>query len=425
MEQSTLSSRRWNQPTLISFRFFFLYFIIYIFPFPFGIVPGINLFFQYLSNLLWALDKYVADSILQLSYQSYEGANGSGDTTIHYVSFFMCLLFSLMGMVVWSIIDRTRCNYDKLLYWLNVLIRFYLASVLIGYGLIKVFYLQFSFPTTYRLVQSYGESSPMGLLWTFMGYSYAYNVFTGLSEIIGGSLLLFRRTTLLGAVITMAVMSNVVILNFAFDVPVKLFSSHLLLMSVFLMVPYLKRLGDFFIFNVAIESIAHIQHLNRKRVYLAAKILFIGLIVIVNVINVSEQMRYVSTIHSPEISSLHGAYEVKSFILNEETISPDTLRTQRWNKVVFNPKTATIHYMDSASSPWHLNANADNSRIILHSWDLGTTGSFTTQIRDSLLVLEGALDQNKLKVICQKKSEASFLLVDRGFHWVNEFPYNR
>jgi hypothetical protein len=39
-----------------------------------------------------------------------------------------------------------------------------------------------------RLLKPYGESSPMGLLWTFMGYSTGYNLFTGGAEALGGLL---------------------------------------------------------------------------------------------------------------------------------------------------------------------------------------------------------------------------------------------
>jgi hypothetical protein len=50
--------------------------------------------------------------------------------------------------------------------------------------------------------------------------------------VVGGALLLFRRTTTAGALVLIAVLTNIVTLNFSCDVPVKLFSSHLLLMAV-------------------------------------------------------------------------------------------------------------------------------------------------------------------------------------------------
>jgi len=67
---------------------------------------------------------------------------------------------------------------------------------------------------------------------TFMGASTPYNVFTGASEMLAGVLLFFPTTTLLGALLAMAVMTQVVALNFCYDVPVKLFSTHLLAESI-------------------------------------------------------------------------------------------------------------------------------------------------------------------------------------------------
>src|SRR5262249_43062543 len=85
---------------------------------------------------------------------------------------------------------------------------------------------QFSSVTPDRLVQTYGESSPMGLLWTFMGFSALYCFFGGAAEMLGGLLLTLRRTTLLGALVSAGVLANVVMLNLSFDLPLKLFSPH-------------------------------------------------------------------------------------------------------------------------------------------------------------------------------------------------------
>src|SRR4029079_8818976 len=100
-----------------------------------------------------------------------------------------------------------------------------------------------------RLLEPYGESSPMGLLWTFMGYSLPYNGFTVAAGVVRVFLLFLRRTTTLGALIVSAVMVNVVMLNFCYDVPVKLFSSHLLVMAGILTIPDLRRLAGVLVFN--------------------------------------------------------------------------------------------------------------------------------------------------------------------------------
>ena len=61
--------------------------------------------------------------------------------------------------------------------------------------------------------------------------------FAGLAEVLGGVLLLWRRTTMLGALIVFAVMSNVLAMNLSYDVSVKLLAGHLVLMSVILLAP--------------------------------------------------------------------------------------------------------------------------------------------------------------------------------------------
>lgn len=93
----------------------------------------------------------------------------------------------------------------------------------------------------------------MRLLWTFMGFSRAYCIFAGAAECLGGALLFFRRTTLLGAVLLLGVLGNVVLLNFCYDVPVKLFSTFLLFLAAYLAWPDARRLADFFLLNKLIE----------------------------------------------------------------------------------------------------------------------------------------------------------------------------
>lgn len=92
--------------------------------------------------------------------------------------------------------DRKSSDHKKLYYWLTVYVRYYLAYTMLDYGFAKVFIVQFTplFPNLNQLVQPYGDFTPQGLLWKFMGYLKSYQTFTGFCEVIGGLLLLFRRT---------------------------------------------------------------------------------------------------------------------------------------------------------------------------------------------------------------------------------------
>jgi hypothetical protein len=59
-------------------------------------------------------------------------------------------------------------------------------------------------------------------------------------------LLATRRTAKAGALVMVAVMSNVVMLNFCFDVPVKLASTHLLVFALVIAAPDARRLWSVF-----------------------------------------------------------------------------------------------------------------------------------------------------------------------------------
>ena len=130
-----------------------------------------------------------------------------------------------------------------------MLVRFVLGATMLSYGWAKVFPNQMPAPGPDRLLNPIGETSPMGLLWTFMGASSAYQIFAGVGEVVGGTLLFWRRTALLGALVLVVVLANVVALNFCYDVPVKLYSSHLLAMALFIVAPHVPRLLDVLVLN--------------------------------------------------------------------------------------------------------------------------------------------------------------------------------
>jgi hypothetical protein len=70
-----------------------------------------------------------------------------------------------------------------------------------------------------------------------------------LGEVLAGVLLVWRRTATLGALIAAGVMANVVMLNFCYDVPVKLMSSHLLVCALLIAYSDGVRLLNAFVLN--------------------------------------------------------------------------------------------------------------------------------------------------------------------------------
>ena len=76
-----------------------------------------------------------------------------------------------------------------------------------------------------------------------MGASKTYTIFSGFAEVIGGFLLFGRRTRTFGEPwLVFAVMMNVFMMNMSYDIPVKIYSFHLMLMAFFaMMLDYMNR----------------------------------------------------------------------------------------------------------------------------------------------------------------------------------------
>ncbi len=218
------------------------------------LLPGLG-FVDRLWDQLWQpMVVWVGTRLLGLPYVEVE-TNGSGDKTADWILVGCLIVLSLVGALVWSWFDRSS-QHDRLTYEImRAGVRYSLAVVIFIYGFDKVFHLQMPFPGPHRLTETYGDSSPMGLLWTFMGYSAGYSFFAGMAEVLGGALVLFRRTTTLGAIVIAAAMLNVEILNLCYDVPVKLFAANLLFMAIVLLAPDAGRLVNLFVLNRPVPAV--------------------------------------------------------------------------------------------------------------------------------------------------------------------------
>ena len=421
MEKTT--SEPWNSGKKVLFRFLFIYLMLYVLPFP--ILSGnVN------DYTLWWMGpvSWTGKHVLGVDHEITVLRNGSGDQTFHYVQAFLFFLLALTGTIVWSAVDRKRPGYEKVYFWLIIYIRYYLAFTMMGYGFIKVFKTQFPFPFLGKLVQPVGELSPMGLLWTFMGYSTAYNIFAGVGEVLGGILLFFRRTTLLGALILFAVVTNVVILNFCYDVPVKLFSIHLLFMCLFLLAPNASRVWSFLVLNKATEAppLQEVFTDRKKKIALVlVKVLLIASIVTMN-ITTSLTTRQQLEVMEPKGVSYGGIYNVETFILRGDTIPAILNNATRWKKVmVYHKDWSSIEYMDGAVINQRFESDTAHNTIKIIS-SPSYAYSFNLYSLDKTRILwKGLMGSDSLKLVVRKQGFDDFLLINRGFHWINESPFNQ
>jgi hypothetical protein len=354
---------------------------------------------------------------------------GSGDTTLDYIQVLCFLVTAGLGAIFWSLIDRSRPHYRTLYAWLRLLVRFTLAFTLLGYGFAKVYPLQFAPPFPSMLAQTYGEASPMGLLWTFMSASTPYRIFTGIAEVTAGVLLLFHRTAILGALSAAAVMLNVVLLNFCYDVPVKLYSSHLLLMSVFLLAPDAGALWRFLVLRVPsrLQDVG-LPSPDRRRLRIAVRALHVLVVLSVlygNVWGGYKMMKQRAS--SRSTAELEGIWDVHNFVVtggSSPQVTPDRFR---WRRLIVNTPTFSV-VQTEAGERLNFRTVHDGAKHTLKLTARATQqqNEFTYERPDDKrLILRGSLERVPVTIGLSRYDTSKFLLMNRGFHWINEDPFNR
>ncbi len=106
-----------------------------------------------------------------------------------------------------------RAPYPKYLDWLRCVSAFLLFT----YASSKMLGRQFTLPPEIA-VRPAGALTGYQLAWLYYGHSHAYAVILGLIQLGGGALLLLRKTALLGAALTLPVVTNIVMINVFFHI---------------------------------------------------------------------------------------------------------------------------------------------------------------------------------------------------------------
>jgi hypothetical protein len=179
----------------------------------------------------------------------FHGSPGS-DTAMGWVLQAITLVVTVSGAVLWSAIAELRPGgrrqYQTLYAWLRFLLRLTCGMFMLIYGFNKVFPVQMPPLSLAVLNEPMGQSTPLTLLWSLIGLHPLYESICGVAEVTGGVLILFRRTALAGALLSVFVLVNILLYNLFFDVPVKLFAANLLFALLFIILPDVRPLYDFF-----------------------------------------------------------------------------------------------------------------------------------------------------------------------------------
>lgn len=418
-------SAEWSKTERIIFRLGFCYLSFY-FIFLGGFLGEdslpflgyIHAPFQYISdtfigfvNRLFIHNKYDKDIY-----------TGLGDTSWFCIAMLSYFIMSILATVVWTTFDK-RKNYVRLYTYLQIYARYYLAFVLIVYGIAKLTGEQFPEPLPDWLSQPTGNMDSHTLLWLFMGASKSYNFFSGFIEVLAGGLLLFKKTSTLGSLMGIAMLTNVLILNIAYDTLVKTLLFHLIIIEFYILAPNIKRVFNFFVLNkpAALTIIpTPFQQNKSKWVAYSLKFILIGYVIFYHMMNFSAMADAQKQTY---FDGIDGIYDIKEYYRNQERLLPLTTDTVRWKGIVINKfNFLTVQFMNDSILQYSIQPDSINKSIALSLWNDST---FKSKLNYSLdnsgnYVFEGIYKKDSIRFISTKVNLQNYpLLKDKGkVKWV-------
>jgi hypothetical protein len=358
--------------------------------------------------------------------------SGSGDKIFDWTQVFCFLVIAMAGTIVWSLLERSRAPRLRLSAWFRLVVRLALGTTMVAYGAIKVIPVQMPAMFLTQLVEPFGNFSPMGILWTSIAVSPGYERFVGCAEVLGGILLMIPPTTTLGALIVLADSIEVFVLNMTYDVPVKLFSFHLIMLSVVLLYPEARRLADVFLFRRAVaasQEPALFLNFRANHLALVAQVVFSCYIVVLNLYAAESAWRQYGA-GKPK-SPLYGIWDVVEMRIDGVERAPLLTDPERWRRIIFDTNAAGdfsgVQHVDDTFTFYRTKFDLRNQSIVLttRANAPGPTRVIFQRPAPGRLMFDGDMNGRLIHVELAEVDQKRFLLLTTPFHWVQEFPFNR
>ena len=424
----------WPVAQRIAFRFCFVYFTLFCFssqiittllPIPKVDIPDLDTLPPFRAITFW-----VAAHVFRLKPPLVYSGSGSGDKTFDWVTLFCIAVVAVAATAGWSWLDRRRSHYVVLYSWFWLFLRICLAGQMLVYGFAKAVPLQMARPLLFTLTEPFGNFSPMGVLWSSIGAAQSYEIFAGCAELTGAFLLMFPRTATLGALVALADLIQVFLLNMTYDVPVKLLSFHLILMSLVLLGPNLGRLADFFVrYRSTYPATPVILPLHSNRAFRIAAIaqVVLWLWIIGNSLYGDWEAWHQFGAGRAK-PPLYGIWDVDQLTVDGKLQPPLLTDNDRWRRIIFDfPNFVQIQLMDDSRKSYGANVDDKEKTLTLTRPDDKNWKASFTYVRPAgdQLTLDGTMAGHNVRIQLKREDETRFLLNSRGFHWIQDYPFNR
>lgn len=333
----------WKTPQKVLLRTFTIYAALTVIP----LVPS---FYQQDFDAGFSVTNYPwrwLDVISQNNPWFFSNQGGK-----NYFGWLITLIVCVVAGTAWTLIEKQVSKNrnvlegkqdDSRLYNLFfILVRYQIALRMSWFAIAKVFPVQMPFPTLSQLNTNLGDFTAGKLYWLTTGVSPFFEVFAGLFELTATVLILFRRTTTLGALMMIAILLPIWFVNIGYDAGVELASLHLLLLSLLLLA---KNADKFWTLLIRHQQAA-LTYIKppvfsqkwKQQVLIALKVAFIFVFLIYRGYHYERLYAAGKTFKLPldnGVESFTGLYKVSNFSINGRAISYAPDDTIRWQNVVF------------------------------------------------------------------------------------------
>lgn len=420
---------------LKSFLGIFCVLFIAALPFPYHVIPNVG---AWVSQGLAPIIHFMGIKIFGLS-EPFTTAVLSDSTGLYIQTIFIAVLAFFISLITVKFFAK---NEKEIGHFLNVFLTYYLALQLYIYSFDKLFKSQFYLPEPNIVFTPFGMLGKDILYWSSMGTSYGYSVFLGVIEVLAATLLLFRKTRFIAALMAIGILLNIVAINFCFDISVKLYACFLLLISILLAADGLKKGANGIVLlerqylvqrtksasperDTDKESGKNTIFSNTKKpliVFSALKTLAIGIILLEALFIYFQTSNFNDD--KQERPYLHGAYAVDVFVKNNDTIPlliTDNTLPKRF--FIHRKNYFIIQYMDDAMVDYTLEIDSTKQHFLLKDYNNKSTVFSYTLDNDSTIILMGKFNTDSIRIHASKIDLNALPVFKSSFHLTTD-DYN-
>ena len=185
---------------------------------------------------------------------------------LHYISYFGWLAASKYFKRL-HYMKQKIITFFKSKDFYTSLIRYYLSLSLIPYAISKIMQTQFVLLPFSHWEQPLETLSGKNITWAFFGYSPWFQVLLGILEFLPAVLLLFRRTTFLGAILLLPMTLNVFLVNHALDLwsATKQISLTLLILNILILLFEWRKIKT--VIGVIIDKNSKLKYVSLETLF--------------------------------------------------------------------------------------------------------------------------------------------------------------